>query len=758
MTYSKITIQVPVKTEDATSVEVVIAASSKKAPLTEIGLLEAKEYGEAVIQISEGCSYEYAVTAGYDLAGDNRIVRSSSLRKSAGSIHPNIYVGTLTIDVMDLSRKEKCGEIQLEVRSIKTDYRTDYRYMLEEITEKCTELLMQQHAPIHQYFTIDFNKDALTLYQRFSFIKSILDTDEFNDAVHRILLSPVTNWEETEVERNISNVKRINSKILHQMARAVNRIDLSEQHYLKNKLKSIPEKVKVNYKKETTDTPENRFVRYALSHFRQFCGDFLNHLKEDNRLKREAQLLEDKLGRLLSHAVFKTVSTISTLPLNSPVLQRKAGYREVLRTWLMFDLAAKLVWKGGDDVYEGGKKDVAVLYEYWLFFKLIDIIGEVFKLQGTDVKKLIELTKDGLGLKLKQGEYLPITGVFESKIRRLQIQFSYNRTFRGDKQYPHGGSWTTNLRPDYTLSIWPSDITQETAEQEELIVHIHFDAKYKVKDAKEIFETDINLNEEKELQSKGTFKRADLLKMHTYRDAIRRTGGAYILYPGDNSTEKRGFHEILPGLGAFCIKPSKTNSNGVNALKAFLEEIAIHLVNRASQRELMAFRVYDTHKNNNSSQVNEQLPEASGLNRGLMPDDTFVLVGYYKSQAHLNWIIKHNLYNTRMTLADDGMQLRPQTVGAKYLLLYTGREKVANKLFKLKMDGPRIFSKKELVSKGYPTKPRERLYLVFEIEQEIEKEFENVAWKIGELANYPKKHGLPFHTSLTEVMQVVIRP
>jgi len=34
----------------------------------------------------------------------------------------------------------------------------------------------------------------------------------------------------------------------------------------------------------------------------------------------------------------------------------------------MFDLAAKLFWQGGEDVYSGDKKDVAVLYEYWLIF------------------------------------------------------------------------------------------------------------------------------------------------------------------------------------------------------------------------------------------------------------------------------------------------------------------------------------------------------------------------------------------------------
>ena len=53
--------------------------------------------------------------------------------------------------------------------------------------------------------------------------------------------------------------------------------------------------------------------------------------------------------------------------------------------------------------------------------------------------------------------------------------------------------------------------------------------------------------------------------MHAYRDAIRRTAGAYVLYPGNDGDDKRfeefdhrGFHEVLPGLGAFAIRPKPT--------------------------------------------------------------------------------------------------------------------------------------------------------------------------------------------------------
>ncbi|MEI7503725.1 MAG: hypothetical protein WCJ61_10620, partial [Paludibacter sp.] len=101
---------------------------------------------------------------------------------------------------------------------------------------------------------------------------------------------------------------------------------------------------------------------------------------------------------------------------------------------------------------------------------------------------------------------------------------SYNRSFGGGRTYPHGGSYTTTLRPDYTLSIWPSEITDEkVAENTEQITHIHFDAKYKVSNFYELITTSkaeeldnsenlLLIEEEEEENEKGTFKNPDLLK------------------------------------------------------------------------------------------------------------------------------------------------------------------------------------------------------------------------------------------------------
>lgn len=719
---------------------------------------DANENGEATIQIKEGNFYEYKISEGYCLQPSG-IVSQSNISRSSGRISPNIYVGTLSIDVLKTETEQKCGEIKLEVQSIKTTYREDYRHMLEEITEKCTDLLLQHSSPVAQFFEVDFNAEAETLYQRFAFTKSILESIEFNDSVHKILTSPVTRWRESETIKDITSIRRFNSSTIRQLSNATNRFDLPNGHSLKGKLDSVPSKIKVNYKSETVDTPENRFIKHALISFQSFCSDFKKKVNDSARIKKEAALLEDKLEQYLSHSIFKEISSPTTLPLNSPVLQRKEGYREILRVWLMFDLAAKLVWHGGNDVYSGNKKDVAVLYEYWLFFKLLEIVKDVFKIETLATENLMEKTEDGLGLKLKQGKYLPIQGVYFSDIRKLNVEFSYNKTFYGDKEYPEGGSWTRNLRPDYTLSIWPFGLEQKQAEREELIVHLHFDAKYKIERLQSIFGKNEDIDEEKEEQNNGIYKRADLLKMHTYKDAIRRTAGAYVLYPGtEHKYTKSGFHELIPGLGAFAIRPSKTN-NGSGELKLFLYDVLAHFMNRASQREKISYKTYETYKGDTLNELNEALPETYGQNRSLIPDETFVLVGYYKDSKHYDWIIKKGIYNARAEDDRGSLRLGPGEAGASFLLLHSKNEIQTTKLLRIVEKGPRVFSRQTLLNKEYPGEPSQLYYLVYKVEEIKELEFQNKSWDISKLEKYRKGKAsvLPFSVTLTELMGSIVK-
>ncbi|MBK8372635.1 MAG: DUF2357 domain-containing protein [Saprospiraceae bacterium] len=718
---------------------------------------------EARYQLVEGCIYDYQLSDPDFILGDigENIVQKHKRSPNLGTITPNIFVGTLSIPLLEKgSYQERC-KIELEVQSIKSGYRDDYRDMLEFITEKCTDLLLQVNSPVSQHFETDYSKDSQSLYQRFIFIKSIIGSDEFQEAVHRIVSAPVTKWSETVEEKDIRNARRFTNANIKEILKGGKRTTVPPSHYLRGYgIETLPERITSIRKTDSVDTPENRFIKHALENFLKFCSDINKKAKEfkHTRLENESELLIRELENQLHHSVFKDISRPTTLNLNSPVLQRKEGYREILRVWLMFDLAAKLIWKGGDDVYSGGKKDIATLYEYWLFFKLLELLQSVFEIDHEDVKNLIGETADKLNVQIKQGKHTALKGIFNSGTRKLNIRFNYNHSFSGKKPYPQSGSWTTTLRPDYTLSVWPYGIGEAKAEEEELIVHIHFDAKYKVANFNDNFyeDNETDLNQEDLENRKGIYKNADLLKMHAYKDAIRRTGGAYVLYPGGKSVSRKGFHEIIPGLGAFPVKPSKSK-DGTRELKSFILEVVEHFLNRTSQREKIALKTYDTYKYppDKNNELRDVLPETYGTNRDLIPDETFVLVGFYKSQEHYDWIKKEKVYNFRTDRGAGSIRLDNEVVTARYLLLHTRDDQTSGELWKIKKEGPKIWSKQTMQDKNYPNTDPKDYYMIIEIEEVSEPELKGLRWDFKKLKNYKSTFAsaLPFTSNLSELMK-----
>jgi len=540
---------------------------------------------EPHVQLLEGCFYDYEFNDKEFSFNRDVIVLPHPRNSHLGTITTNIYVGTLSLSIYHSG--QEVGQVELEVQSVKSDYQKDYRDMLEYITDKCTDLLFKASSPVSQKFEVDPKGDSRTLYQKFAFINSVVGTVDFQEAVHRIIASPATEWKEKKELQSSTKIRRLYRTQLRELIGGKKRLDLPMGHSLRSYgLNSVPDKLFLKQKKETVDTYENRFIKYALQTYLKFSQDINDLAVEGSRLDKESHSLIIRLQSFLNHTFFKDISPPNFLRNNSPLLQRKEGYREIFRSWLMFDLAAKLAWKGGEDVYNGGKKDVAALYEYWLFFKLLELLNEVFKIKSKSVEKLIIKTKDGLHLELRQGFHTALSGTYDNGGRKLKIRFNYNRSFQGMQTYPKAGSWTTTMRPDYTLSIWPEEYTEHEAEMQELIVHIHFDAKYKVDNFSKLIlnKSQVELDIEKTEMRQGVYKNADLLKMHAYKDAIRRTSGSYVLYPGDKTLVEKGFHEVIPGLGAFPISPSKFG-DGSRILKNFLVEVVEHFQNKNSQRE-----------------------------------------------------------------------------------------------------------------------------------------------------------------------------
>ncbi len=728
---------------------------------------DCQEYGEETIQLLEGYAYEYNLPSGCVLqATVSGVVHPSRRNSSRGRITPGIYVGRLAFSIK--KDGEPPLEVAVEVRSIKAEYRDEYRHMLEDITSECTELLMLHSSAVTQRYSVDYAGDSATLYQRFAFVKSVVDSVAFRNAIQRVISMPVTAWMDRTEELDIRRSRRLGANQMRQFASRGNRIQLADSHPLASRFQSVPSRLSTVTKTDTVDTPENRFVKHALKEFERFCGSLCQHV-ENNKKKKdkppaiyyEAKELEDRLSEYLSHSLFRDVQVADSLRLNSPILQRKQGYREILRAWLMYDLAAKLVWKAlDDDSYHIGKRDVARLYEYWLFFKLLRLIEGIFKVDAKETKDLIKTTRDGLGLQLLEGKHTAIEGTHNHQGREFCVKFNFNRTF-GKSNHPKSGSWTQSMRPDYTLSLWPKAFSEAEAEEQELIVHVHFDAKYKVEGLTYLTDDEENLNAdalsaEKILQKEGTYKRADLLKMHAYKDAIRRTVGAYVLYPGSKVYKRVGFHEIVPGLGAFPISPSKSNG-GLDAIRTFINEVVQHFCDRASQRERLSYHRYDIHKNTQADKVNEMMPEyaVNSTVRATPPAEATVLVGYYNQDQYL-WIKEKGLYNIRL----DGKGLKiygAKEAGATYLLLRTKGSTQTSDIWEIVGEAPKMMTKKELVNSGYPRKPSCENYLVYSIRPADKGIFGGRVWDIKNLKGYSPNRAdtaRPFAISLSELFQV----
>ena len=748
---------------------------------------EAQENGESQFQILEGKSYDYVISdKDFRLTCSYKGIVSQRVRDlSSGRIVPNIYVGTLSLNLTDASQSDKEYKLTIEVLATKFDteldksYRENYRFMLKEITEKCTELLMQINAPIEQNFEPDFSRDNETIYQRFSFINSIIQNKNFEEAIQKIIANPKTNWNVEQEVTDVRKIRRFANSATKQLISGSNRIPLQTSHPIYSLgIHSVPNKITSFRKIEHLDTPENRFIKYALGVFLRFAEDCQHYFitKNYSRPAIEATNLVNQLDNYLRLSFFHDISRPTSLKLNSPVLQRKSGYREILSVWLQYDLASKLVWKGGEDVYKAGKRDIATLYEYWLFFTLYDLFKEKFKLGNLEHEEkaydqLLEPTKDGLNVMVKQGKHTALFGNYNTGSRELSIKFSYNRSFKGGTKYYQevAGSYTTTLRPDYTLSVWPSTLKEKDAEKLELIVHIHFDAKYKVVQFNYNTSNDSDvLEEEDNNERKGYFKNADLLKMHAYKDAIRRTGGAYVLYPGTEPKTVRGFHEIIPGLGAFAINPSELKS-GIEELSSFIDLVVDHLMDRASQRENISNKAHLIYKEpkEDSNYLHQLLPEY--LNgKKLIPDDTFVLVGYSTTPQRFKWYEEKGKYIFRMDEELGSLEFSNEVVNAKYLLLRRNGEEYASDLFEIISKGPKVFSNAHLDSLNYPPskKPKE-FYLSIDIKKVIAPEFENNNWNFKELDEYkrilntiPNRYsqvGMPFTVSLTELMKTIIK-
>jgi PD-(D/E)XK nuclease superfamily len=361
---------------------------------------------------------------------------------------------------------------------------------------------------------------------------------------------------------------------------------------------------------------------------------------------------------------------------------------------------------------------------------------------------------DGLSLSFKQGRDSAVT--WRSKVagRELDVCLFFNRSFLVSAHPRAEGSWSRGMRPDVSVRVRPLSHLPRLTDDSDLDLWLHFDAKYRLEASRDQFTPDADSDAESLVEAERgererTTKREDLLKMHAYRDAIRRSAGAYVLYPGhDRSPPMREFAEVLPGLGAFVLRPgANSEAHGRKELKMFLEAVLGHAAERASQHERDRYwraRVYAPVEVGQHSSA--RLPDLAAP-----PRDTLVLCGYVRGQRHETWIRRMGMYNVRAGDRPGALGPEAHELQAEWLLLY--RDDGWRTLWA--RDGSWfVQTREQLVELGYPS-PGGSVYLCTPVAESGDAPTWLNDVRVDALASAAGgRRGAPFAVSWAEILQI----
>ena len=456
------------------TVEILAPAGSEAVPWEVHPILlfpaeEAHRNGEEALQLRERCRYEYRLIPSADAPDDLALLPQRGVQPSRveskgddrGLIEPQDHCGLFPLIVIRRgdATQRPLARGSVEVRSLKLGYRDHYRGMLSYIAEKCAGLLLDCHTPTRLRLSTLWQQESRILEQQLEFLRHMLESQPFRAAVDEVLRNPHRRLEEERTDRDIARPFKPGSDFAQQLAATPRRTAVPVSHPLYAKIQSLPERISVRARADFLDTAENRFAKMVLVEFRDFLADITDHLNrkvaesdepQTQRLLRESDRLLGMLEAQLARGFFPDVSVPTVVPLGSPVLQRKPGYRELLRFWLQFHAGAQLEWDGGADVFAAGARNVATLYEYWLFFQLEALFRQRFTCEQPLHALVVNKDQVPPQLVLKRGVELKtvVAGVWsETAMRHLRAEFHFNRKYTPDARAGQTGSWTAGCSP-----------------------------------------------------------------------------------------------------------------------------------------------------------------------------------------------------------------------------------------------------------------------------------------------------------------------
>ncbi len=454
------------------------------------------------------------------------------------------YVGKSFIDIY--KNNKAIFKIPFEVRSRKIDYASEYAAMIGDLSKYSQQLIYESRSPLFQSFEIN-DIDEKIGYEEFMLLEYLFKDENLPSTIEylsRNLYSALTDTVEEVPTSFASNINPNDLIDIFSNSDNLTKTDDANSIWYKQTNGYIPLRINETRYVDNIDVPENRFYKNFLESIESLINKMLKKAPQ-GYIRDQLLIYKETISSYLSQRYFKDIGMMDYVPLNSQLLQKKEGYRDILQYYLMFELGFRLNWDEITNEFKGNEKKLFELYECWAYFELVEIIKELCD-STIDFDDIFRASSDRMTISLKEG----VVKNFDYSVggKDISVDLSYNKTFSKKSDYR---SYSVELRPDYSL-----------------IVHIdgkeyllHFDAKYK-----------LNIEDE-------SFKNQDIVKMHAYKDAILNTVGAYVLYPGEkDKIYYEDLDERLESVGAFPLRPGD-NLHNRKKISEFIHKKIIDLSN-----------------------------------------------------------------------------------------------------------------------------------------------------------------------------------
>jgi len=433
------------------------------------------------------------------------------------------------------------------------------------------------------------------------------------------------------------------------------------------------------------DTVENRFLKHVIKELYRKFVVIRDHIQNsldvaDRKINMHLDEMKNVLLKLGNHRFFKGIGTFKGFTQDSMIMKQARGYKDIYRCWIELQCGYELE-KG---MHRLEVKDISELYEIWCFIKVKNIVGEILGGLAKETSTGKELTQDFI----RQLVYGQQSEVVFSKDNIKLVSVMYNAQVDENNEKTASAikdtdTLTTIQRPDIVLRLSKTN--------DEIQYTYLFDAKYRIADR----------------QIKGIdVPPVDAInQMHRYRDAIyymdngdnnlkREVIGGYVLYPGNMTKDefgtsyyKRSIDNV--GIGAFPLKPTTmlVDNDGNAYIDPMSSENALH----------EQIRMWLEDENPRLTLLKQTIPQ-KGLRYFTDKPKDVILVNYANVE-HWNIFTKNRLCYLRMGDAKGSVKLPAFGREPKYLLLHNGQN--MRKLYRLIQDGALIYSKEQLMQKGF---------------------------------------------------------